>query len=969
MAKVQKTKAEVKSAIQRKSAYSLPNNPTDSGYKADDIRKAFYKPIIDITNSALTEIDRVVDEINRVLEYSAKSVDFIESASGIYYHGSDGIVYSFANNKFSVSGYEGNANDIAIPYSVFYQGEYYPVVAIATEAFKNKNIKSLEISFSVTAVNEKAFYGCTALSKVRFLGRSAIGTNAFTSGKIVFSVPKEYLSEYNLSLADYAKKIEGIDTIINNANDIVVLYRDKLTKVTGESDYERLYSIGKTGVNATKDISPTPIEGKLPIYLAGGTIQVGNPKTDNDATPKSYLENRLTAMGAKVSVSIDPTTYIVTVALKNEKGDVLNSGTVDLPLESMILGASYANGILTLNIKTADGSMDNNPIEVNISDLIDGLVSESTFESEVDRLDGRIDESNQSVTALENEVDQKEIYGYAAFHAEESETAKNYTKGGGTDKKFKELETISGNRISLSIDRDYKLTISLENRFGLVLSKSMVDLPIESLITKASYSSGKLMLTFQSGDKTAIDISSLIAGLVSETRKINGKNLSSDIYLTAEDVGAYAKNETWNREETKNLILRSMPKKISDLQNDSNFVLKEDGKGLSSNDYTDNEKEDLGFFVTQSKNNGCEIDKLKFSITDLEQSLYGYILDIADDEYLDLDTATLNDSLIIGEKVYPIADGTRTLVSKIEGKTTKMVQLLDKESYIDTNTYNGITLTNNSDGSFTVNGTLSTAATSKNIIKTNNGWLSSLNKEHKYLLCGCPTGGNANTYSLTVNNYKQTDGGLTFVNLKRDMGMGIIFDLTSDITNSSVYIYLNGEGKTYNLTFKPQLFDLTAMYGAGNEPTTVEQFKKDFPDFYGYENGNIYPVKIDGVAFYKNQNKSGEQSSVTFPETYDLHGIDDAKDYLEITKNDDDEFYTLKMVRSVEVNKNEKTVSPLETPIETNVTTTLAYEQVTALRYNGGLIEVNGNTNKKYVRPTVKSKVVYRLTALESTEV
>ena len=45
MAKVQKINAEVKSAIQRKSAYSLPNNPTDSGYKADDIRRAFYKPM------------------------------------------------------------------------------------------------------------------------------------------------------------------------------------------------------------------------------------------------------------------------------------------------------------------------------------------------------------------------------------------------------------------------------------------------------------------------------------------------------------------------------------------------------------------------------------------------------------------------------------------------------------------------------------------------------------------------------------------------------------------------------------------------------------------------------------------------------------------------------------------------------------------------------------------------------------
>lgn len=555
MAKVQKINAEVKSAIQRKSAYSLPNNPTDSGYKADDIRRAFYKPIIDITNSALTEIDRVVEELNGVLGYSEKSLDSIGTVSGVYYHGSDGMVYKFQDGKFFISSYEGNAVDITIPCSVLYQGVYYPVTVIGLEAFKGKDIKSVEIPSSITSIYSKAFYGCNALTVVKFLGYTRnIEANAFTSGKIAFSVPKEYLGDYTSSLASYKKTLVGFDTIINNANDIVILYRDKLAKVTNTSEYERLYSIGKTGANVTKDISPTPLEGKIPIYLADGTLQVGSPKADKDSTSKKYVEDRLAAMGAKVSVAIDPTTYIVTVALKNEKGEVLSSGTIDLPLESMILGASYANGVLTLNIKTADGSMDNNPIEVNISDLISGLVSESTFDSEVGRLDGRIDDTNQDVTALGKEVDQKEIYGFAAFHAEESETARNYTKGGGTDKKFRELEATNGTRISLSVDKDYKMTIKLLNKEGVVLSEGMVDLPIESLITKASYSKGKLTLTFQSGDKTEIDISSLVSGLVPETRKINGKTLANDITLTAGDVGAYGKNETWNRTETTNLI-------------------------------------------------------------------------------------------------------------------------------------------------------------------------------------------------------------------------------------------------------------------------------------------------------------------------------------------------------------------------------------------------------------------------------
>lgn len=331
-------------------------------------------------------------------------------------------------------------------------------------------------------------------------------------------------------------------------------YRDKLTKVTTTSDYERLYAIGKTGASVTKDISTVPSEGKIPIYLQDGRIKVGSPKEDNDSAPKKYVEDRLNDMGALISFSIDPSTYVMTLTLKNESGEVLSTGTVDLPLESMILGASYADGVLTLNIKTADGSMDNNPIEVNISDLISGLVSETTFNAQVDRLDGRIDDTNQDITTLGNEVEQKEIYGFAAFHSEEAETARNYTKGGGTDKKFRELEAESGTHISLTVDSDYKMTVKLLNKEGIVLSSGTVDLPIESLITKATYANGKLTLIFQSGDKSAIDISSLISGLVPETRTINGKSLVTDVLLSAADVGAYGKSETWTRTETSNLI-------------------------------------------------------------------------------------------------------------------------------------------------------------------------------------------------------------------------------------------------------------------------------------------------------------------------------------------------------------------------------------------------------------------------------
>ena len=72
-----------------------------------------------------------------------------------------------------------------------------------------------------------------------------------------------------------------------------------------------------------------------------------------------------------------------------------------------------------------------------------------------------------------------------------------------------------------------------------------------------------------------------------------------------------------------------------------------------------------------------EADKnLRLKLSNLEQTLNGYILDTTKETYADLDSAVLKNSVAVGDNVYPIADKTRALVTRIEGKTTKMVQLL-----------------------------------------------------------------------------------------------------------------------------------------------------------------------------------------------------------------------------------------------------------------------------------------------------
>ena len=61
-------------------------------------------------------------------------------------------------------------------------------------------------------------------------------------------------------------------------------------------------------------------------------------------------------------------------------------------------------------------------------------------------------------------------------------------------------------------------------------------------------------------------------------------------------------------------------------------------------------------------------------------------------------------------------------------------------------------------------------------------------------------------------------------------------DCWYDVNNDLVF-YLIGPGETVNnQIIRPQIFDLTEMYGTGNEPTTVAQFRQDFPEkMYDYK--------------------------------------------------------------------------------------------------------------------------------------
>ena len=79
----------------------------------------------------------------------------------------------------------------------------------------------------------------------------------------------------------------------------------------------------------------------------------------------------VTETGSKLSMSLDQSNYVLTIGLLNSANTTLDSKTVDLPLESMIVSGSYANGVLTLTLQNGQ------TIDIDVSDLVSGLVPDT----------------------------------------------------------------------------------------------------------------------------------------------------------------------------------------------------------------------------------------------------------------------------------------------------------------------------------------------------------------------------------------------------------------------------------------------------------------------------------------------------------------------------------------------------------------------------------------------------------------
>lgn len=171
-------------------------------------------------------------------------------------------------------------------------------------------------------------------------------------------------------------------------------------------------------------------------------------------------------------------------------------------------------------------------------------------------------------------------------------------------------------------------------------------------------------------------------------------------------------------------------------------------------------------------------------------------------------------------------------VKSVGGKSVVWNQLVKPVPTVVTQA--GVKFTFSNDGIVTLNGTATTTGNAISLQSVKN------QKGHKYLMVANPLSGVYGADKLLFSS--QSFG-------QDSTGHGTI--ITNESSNAvwyyTIYVY---EGVTYdNVKLQPQIFDLTTMFGSGNEPTSVEEFEKMFPaDYYPYNAGEIVSAGVTEVA-------------------------------------------------------------------------------------------------------------------------
>ncbi len=111
-------------------------------------------------------------------------------------------------------------------------------------------------------------------------------------------------------------------------------------------------------------------------------------KTSDLTNDSGFIDNTVnnltnytlkTNTGSLIDLEINQSTYVITLSLKDQDGNVISTDTIDLPLESVVVGGSYDS----VNKKIVLTLENGNTVDIPVGDLIAGLQTEITSQNKL----------------------------------------------------------------------------------------------------------------------------------------------------------------------------------------------------------------------------------------------------------------------------------------------------------------------------------------------------------------------------------------------------------------------------------------------------------------------------------------------------------------------------------------------------------------------------------------------------------
>lgn len=171
-----------------------------------------------------------------------------------------------------------------------------------------------------------------------------------------------------------------ITALTENVDDIAESQAEDYTPTSGLAP---VALSGSYNDLTNKPTIPTVNNATLTIQKNGTTVASFGANASSNVTANITVPTTASDVGAlpsstkyakSINISMNNSTYVMTLTLKDQDGTTLATDSVDLPLETMVVSGSYSNVTKKVTLTLQGGST----VEFSIADLISGLQNEIT---------------------------------------------------------------------------------------------------------------------------------------------------------------------------------------------------------------------------------------------------------------------------------------------------------------------------------------------------------------------------------------------------------------------------------------------------------------------------------------------------------------------------------------------------------------------------------------------------------------